>query len=310
MKRKRLIGIVCAAGLIAWLLLCAAIGIVAVEGALHPVRRALSAADERQAWTIAKENHSVLRDADVVARDGAILRGWSFRPADWNGDTVILLHGQGDNRSGMLGPAAMLLRHGYALLLPDARAHGTSGGSIATYGVLEADDVRRWFDWLEQSESPHCIDGVGDSMGGAELLRSLDAEHGFCAVVAESSFASFREAAYDRLGQQLSTGPWLGRTLLRPALMAGMAYARFQYGVDLAQANPAKVVISSRVPVFLIHGLADTNLPPRHSQIIRSGNPGVVLWEPAGAGHCGASSADPVEYEQRVLGWFATHDSR
>ena len=32
-------------------------------------------------------------------------------------------------------------------------------------------------------------------MGGAELLRSLDAEGGFCAAIAESPFATFREAA-------------------------------------------------------------------------------------------------------------------
>lgn len=283
------------------------IGIVAVEGALHPLRLPLSRADERQAATIATENHAVLTDVDVVARDGAMLRAWSIRPSEWNGDTVILLHGQGDNRSGMLGPAGMLLRHGYATLLPDARAHGISGGRIATYGALEADDVRLWFDWIQMSESPHCVDGMGDSMGGAELLRSLAAERGFCAVIAESSFATFREAAYDRLGQFFSTGPWLGRTLLRPALEVGMTYALFRYGVDLGNANPASAVAATRVAVFLIHGLADTNLPPRHAEIIKARNRAVTLWEPVGAGHCGASTAAPTEYERRVVGWFASH---
>ena len=46
----------------------------------------------------------------------------------------------------------MLLRHGYATLIPDARAHGRSGGNIPTYGVLEADDIRRWFDLIQ---NPH-----------------------------------------------------------------------------------------------------------------------------------------------------------
>jgi fermentation-respiration switch protein FrsA (DUF1100 family) len=306
-KRKRLIAIFCAAWLTAWLLLCTVVGVIAVEGALHPMRLPLSATDKQQAAMIAKENRAALTDVDIVARDGAMLRAWSIRPTGWNGDTVILLHGQGDNRSGMLGPAAILLRHGFATLLPDARAHGSSGGGIATYGVLEADDVRRWVEWIQKAESPHCIDGLGDSMGGAELLRSLDAERGFCAVIAESSFATFREAAYDRLGQVFSTGSWLGRTLLRPALAMGTAYVRFRYGVDLAQANPASAVAASGVPVFLIHGLADTNLPPRHSEIIRARNPRVVLWEPVGAGHCGASTAAPTEYERRVVGWFASH---
>ncbi len=309
MKRAHSIAIFAGAGLMIWLVLCAVIGLIAVEGALHPARLALSAEDEQQAAAIAAEDHANVTEATVAASDGAVLHAWSIRPLHGNGDAVILLHGQGDNRSGMLGPARMLLRHGYALLLPDARAHGISGGVTGTYGVLEADDVRRWFDWLEQSESPHCIDGLGDSMGGAELLRSLDAERGFCAVIAESAFESFREAAYDRLGQQFSTGPWLGRTFLRPALWMGMAYVRIRYGIDFRKADPASAVAGSHVAVLLIHGLADTNLPPRHSEMIKAGNAAVQLWEPEGAGHCGASSVAPAEYERRVVGWFAAHDS-
>jgi uncharacterized protein len=310
LKRMRSIAIFAGAGLTIWLLICAAIGLVAVEGALHPARMALTTEDEQYAAAIAKENHAVLVNVEVAADDGAMLRAWSVVPQVGNHDAVILLHGQGDNRAGMLGTAAILLHHGYAVLLPDARAHGLSGGQVGTYGVLEADDVRRWFDWLHQSESPRCIDGLGDSMGGAELLRSLDAERGFCAVIAESSFSSFREAAYDRLGQQFSTGSWLGRTLLRPAFMVGVVYVQLRYGIDFGKADPASAVARSGVPVLLIHGLADTNLPPRHSENIKARNPAVALWEPVAANHCGASSAEPAEYEQRVVGWFASHALR
>lgn len=275
---------------------------------MHPARLPLTNHDEQRALEIAAQNRAILSNVEIAARDGARLRAWRIRPNAGNGNAVILLHGQGDNRAGMLGPAQMLLRHGFAVLLPDARGHGLSGGPIGTYGVLEADDIRLWFDWLRRQDSPRCIDGLGDSMGGSEILESLTAESGFCAVVAESPFAAFREAAYDRLGQQFSTGPWLGRTLLRPALTLGLEYARLRYGVDLARADPAKAVARSRVPVLLIHGLADNNLPPRHSEMIRAADPSVSLWEPSGAGHCGASTAAPAEYERRVVAWFTLHD--
>jgi predicted alpha/beta-fold hydrolase len=210
----------------------------------------------------------------------------------------------------MLGPADLLLRHGFSVLLPDARAHGASGGPIATYGVRETDDLHRWANWLEQSEPPHCVFGLGDSMGAAELLQSLSSIPDFCAVVAESSFASFREAAYDRIGQEFRTGPWLGRTLLRPVVEIGFLYTHWKYRIDLAHASPESAVAASRVPVLLIHGLADTNLPPRHSEEIKAANSAVVLWEPRYAGHCGASSAEPEAYERRVIGWFESHDRR
>jgi pimeloyl-ACP methyl ester carboxylesterase len=297
----------------AWLILCAAIGILAMEMALHPGRRSLGPESKAEAQAIADRNHADLAEVSVTASDGTTLRGWSIRPFHGNGDTVILLHGHTDNRAGMLGNADLLLRHGYSVLLPDARAHGTSGGDLATYGVREADDIRRWFDWIQQAEDPRCIDGLGESMGAALLLQSLRTTPGFCAVVAESSFASFREASYDRLGEKIHAGSWAGRTVLRPAVEAGLLYARWKYGVDFEQASPEDAVASSRVPVLLIHGRKDSNLPPRNSEIILARNrkriPAVVLWEPVGAGHCGAAGAEPEEFERRVIGWFESTDA-
>jgi dipeptidyl aminopeptidase/acylaminoacyl peptidase len=151
-------------------------------------------------------------------------------------------------------------------------------------------------------------------MGAALLLESLPATPGFCAVVVESPFANFREASYDRLAERLGAGAWLGRTLLRPAVETGFLYARWKYGLDLEQASPENAVAASSVPVLLIHGLKDTNLPSRHSEMILARNknriPALELWEPARAMHTGAAAAEPEEYERRLIGWFESHDAR
>jgi fermentation-respiration switch protein FrsA (DUF1100 family) len=297
----------------AWLVLCIVIGVVASEWTLHPWRRTLTPEAEAQAQVVAARNHAVLTEVAVTAGDGAILRGWSIRPLQGNGDAVILLHGVADNRMGMLGYADLLLHHGYAVLLPDARRHGASGGELATYGIKEADDIRRWYDWIEQAEAPRCIDGLGNSMGAALLLESLPAAPGFCAVVVESPFACLREASYDRLAERLGAGAWLGRTLLRPAVETGFLYTRWKYGLDMEQVSPENAVTASHIPVLLIHGLKDKNLPPRHSEMIvahsSSRKPALVLWEPAQAKHTGAAAAEPQEYERRVIGWFESHDT-
>jgi len=47
---------------------------------------------------------------------------------------VILLHGQSDNWVGMLGYADMLLRHGYAVVLPNARGMGRAAGTVTWNG--------------------------------------------------------------------------------------------------------------------------------------------------------------------------------
>jgi predicted alpha/beta-fold hydrolase len=289
-----------------WLLCCAALGVLMVEGAMHPGRNRLTQSELDTAQELADRDNARLLPIQIRAADGADLQAWFLQPSTGGNDAVILLHGQSDNRAGMLGNADLLLRHGYAVLLPDARAHGQSDGPLATYGVLETGDLQRWFLWLQQHQHPRCIDGIGDSMGAAQLLESLAVSQ-YCAVVAESPYSTFREAAFDRVGQQFGTGPWLGRTLLRPAIEFGFLYARSRYRVNLAQASPLRAVASTHTPILLIHGLADDNLPPRHSVVLAASNPAVQFWEPAATGHCGAYSTHPAEYEHRVLDWLTTH---
>ncbi len=231
-----------------------------------------------------------------------------MRPKDANGDAVILLHGVSDNRMGMYGYGKWLLQHHYMVLLPDARAHGDSGGELATYGLKEAVDIHRWVDWVEAAEHPRCMFGLGESMGAAQLLQSLPKEPRFCAVVAESPFATFREVAYARFGRPFDTGPWIGRTFFRPTVDIGFLYVRLHYALNLEEASPEQAVVGTKIPVLLIHGLDDTNIPPYHSDLIAAQNPSdVTVWKVPGAEHTGAHQAEPEEFERRVLGWFAEH---
>lgn len=233
--------------------LCTGVGLILVHSTLIPPRRVLSALDANEVREHALNLGAELHDVEIAAADDVVLRAWYIQPRHADGDAVILLHGLGDNRLGMIGYAEILLAHGYSVLMPDARAHGLSGGDIATYGVLERDDIKKWFEWLDGSAHPPCIFGLGESMGAAQLLQSVAVEQEFCAVVAESSFANFREIAYDRLGQRFHAGPWVGRTVLRPVIEIALAYVRWKYRVLLASASPEDAVAGTHVPVLLVH---------------------------------------------------------
>jgi uncharacterized protein len=209
-----------------YLLLCTAAALFLAATTLHPNRRGLGSDAEDEMRQNATQMRAQLHDVEITTSDRVSLRAWHIRPLRGNDEAVILLHGLGDNRLGTLGYAEILLGHGYSILMPDARAHGVSGGDLATYGVLERDDIKDWFDWLEKTDHPSCVYGLGESMGAAQLLQSLAAEPNFCAIVAESSFSSFREIAYDRMGQQFHAGPWVGRTVLRPVVEIALAYVR------------------------------------------------------------------------------------
>lgn len=262
-----------------YLVLCAAAALFLAHVTLHPYRRPILAQEKTEIQHAAASLNAQLTDANIEGQNHAELRAWYIQSRPSNGDAVILLHGLGDNRLGMIGYAQLLLAHGYSVLMPDARAHGESGGEIATYGLLERDDVRRWFQWLERASHAHCIYGLAESMGAAQLLQALDVEPHFCAVVAESTFLTFREIAYDRMGQRFGTGPWLGRTALRPVVEIALLIARLEYHVDLRQASPEDSVAHTLVPVLLIHGAIDSNIPVRHSRLLLAANPRMKLWE-------------------------------
>ena len=285
----------------------AAAALFLAHATLHPYHRPLPPSAESNIAQIAAGLHSQLEDVQISTFDNAVLRAWYIHPQHGNREAVILLHGLGDNRLGTQGYAEMFLSHGNSVLMPDARAHGLSGGLYSTYGLLERNDLRRWLGWIEREHHPECIFGFGESMGAAQLLQALDSEPKFCAVAAESSFSTFREIAFDRMGQQFHTGPWLGRTILRPVVEIALAYTRWKYHLDLASVSPENAVAHTQVPLLLIHGQVDSNIPVRHSRQIKLANPQVALWEVPGADHCGAISVAPAELEHRTLSWFAAH---
>lgn len=141
-------------------------------------------------------------------------------------------------------------------------------------------------------------------MGAAALLQSLAAGARFCGVVAESSFSTFREIAYDRMGQPFHLGPWLGRTVLRPLVEVAFVRARWKYGLDMDHVSPEASIAQTNIPVLLIHGESDSNIPVRHSLRMHEINPRTVLWEVPGAEHCGAVSLQPAKFETTVVKWF------
>ena len=244
------------------------------------------------------------QNAQVTASDGAVLRGWLFTPQRPNGAAVILLHGVGDTRAGVLGHAAYLLRAGYTVLTPDSRGHGASGGECISYGVKEADDVHRWADWLCANRPVLRLYGMGESMGAAIILQSLAVEPRLRAVVAECPYATFTEVAYDRL----STPAFPPHFSLWPIIQTGYLYARLRYGIDLHRASPLEAVRATHVPVLLIHGTSDTNIPYRNSQELHDANPSATtLWLVPGAAHVNAFSADREQYVRRVTSWFGDH---
>jgi len=243
-------------------------------------------------------------DFFVRASDGVELRGWKIRPPQPNSNWVLLFHGVSDNRTGVLGHAEFLLCHGYSVVMMDSRAHGESGGAMATYGWKERYDTVAIVNALYASESVQHLDALGVSMGAAIALQSAAVEPRIEAVAAEDPFRNLREVSYDYAGLHFS--PLLGMTLFRPAPIMALSALEKAGGFDPDEVSPEKSVAARPFAALLICGTRDHIIPCRHAEsIYRAAKGPKELWIVDGAGHASALGHAPQEYEDRVLRFFA-----
>jgi hypothetical protein len=286
---------------------CVIAGIALAESSLHLHKLPLRATEQHRE-RIREKFHTEIADVALTAADGAILKAWFVQPLNPNGKSVIILHGITANRIDSTGYAEIFLNQGYSVLMPDSRDHGESGGAIATYGILEKQDVNLWTRWLRQ-RATGCTYLFGESLGAAIGLQATAVSPALCAVAVESPYSTFRAISYERLGRSTHTGAFFWRTLGRPVIEVAIAYSRLRHGIYLPDANPEAAVEHSTVPSLLIAGTADNNIPMHHAEELeRVCATHCTLWIVPGADHGGASTVTHTEFERRILDWFQTHD--
>jgi len=283
--------------------MAAVMGWLVAPSFLHPASRPLTPNLIREADTSFAHSRARREDFLVTSPDGVELRGWKVRAENPNGSWVLLFHGVADNRVGAIRQSEFLLRAGYNLVMMDQRAHGESGGAMATYGWLERNDTRAAVDALIASEHPAHIFALGESMGAGIALQSASVDPRIEGVVAEAPFASLREASYDYAG--LQKYPLLGKTLLAPGAWVMLYRGGKLAGFSAAGVSPERAVAARNFPVLLICDEEDTTLPCRHARRIYAAARGPKsLWVVPGAFHAAALGFAPEEFRRRVLDFF------
>lgn len=290
-----------------YLAVCVVLGIALAESTLRlPQQHVFQGGLFRM--RMAKQFQARVEPATLTAADGAKLSAWWVTPKQPNGRAVLLLHGIGGNRVDMSGYADIFVSKGYDVLLPDSREHGESGGRVATFGLLESDDVRRWTGWVRQ-RSPGCTYVLGESMGAAIAVQATAITPGICAVAVEDPFARFQQEVYERMGHETGLGVRFWRTAGWPVVRTAIDWAHLRYRVWLPDAAPASAIARSQVPVLLMTGTADQNVPMHHAQDLEQiCGSRCALWIVPGADHGGISSKMGAEFGHRILVWFQIHD--
>ncbi|MFG3557232.1 prolyl oligopeptidase family serine peptidase [Micromonospora sp. NPDC047557] len=200
---------------------------------------------------------------DLRARDGLPLSGWLYRPpgpGPW--PTAISLHGgpEAQERPGYNPLFQALVAQGVAVFAPNVRGSSGFGRTFVAadnlagrYGAIA--DVAACADHLLDSgvAIPGRLGCLGRSYGGYLVLAVLVNFPGlFAAGVAECGISDFRTF-------YAGTEPWI-------AAAAVSKYGDPVRDADLLRdLSPMTHIDKLDVPVLLIHGANDTNVPAGES---------------------------------------------
>ena len=243
------------------------------SGLLRPPRRAPPPAPDLP-------HEDLLLDAN-----GIQLSGWRFPAAGARRGLVVYLHGFGDDRREAVGLARRYGPLGFDVLAYDSRAHGRSGGTVCTYGVLEKEDLARALD--RELEGPVAL--IGGSLGAAVALEAAADDARISLVVAIAPFSDLRCLAADRAPCFVTRGE----------LEDALRFAEREGGFRVDDASPLAAAPRIRCPVLLLHGASDTLTPPGHSERIfeRLSGPRRLVLEPGHDHHdpLDASTWDAID---------------
>lgn len=200
------------------------------------------------------------RDVYITSFDGLRLHATYF-PAVTDSEgkrAVICFHGYtGEGLSNHIAIADYFLKHGYAVLLPDARAHGESEGTYIGFGCLDRKDALSWISWLTQE----CGEDTGimlhgTSMGGSTVLMAsgLKLPANVRGIVSDCGFTSPKEVFTHVLHSMYHLPAF-------PAIQGADLLNRKLAGYGMDECNAKYEVRKAEVPILFIHGEADTFVP-------------------------------------------------
>ncbi len=204
------------------------------------------------------------REVRVPTVNGKTLFGWLIPPVQTisPAPAVAVIHGWGGNAEHMLPFADLLHETGIAVLLLDARNHGSSDSDGFSSMPRFAEDLEHGLDWLAKQPEidPSRTALLGHSVGAGAALLVASRRQDLSAVISIAAFA--HPATLMRRHMDAHHVPYLPVGWLILRIIERTIKARFD---DIA---PCNTIRKTGCPVLLIHGAKDASVPVEDAQQI------------------------------------------
>ena len=238
------------------------------------------------------------RRVELRTADGVRLSGLHW-PVEGAAIGCVVAHGfTGSSRNAHVQRICRALAvMGIAVLAPDFRGHGRSGGR-GTAGADEIHDVAAAVAWLRDHGYSY-VAVLGWSMGGTAVLRHAGLGGDADAVVSVSAPGTWFERGTRPMRLvhwmfESRTGRTATRVLRRTRLSAD--------GWATVPEAPAEVAgaIAPR-PLLIVHGAADHYFPMQHADALAAAAPNADVWIEPDMGH--AEVATTANLLERIGAW-------
>lgn len=257
--------------------------------------------------------HNVKTPADIgfayqtlsfTGVDGVATKGWYMAPPKAPAPVVIAVHGHRGRSDQFLKEARFLVDAGFGVVMFDLRQHGDSGSGVVTFGLREAEEIKPYLDHVRAlpAHQGQKVGLIGWSMGAVTVLRATSIYPEVASVVADSPFASLSAQSRHRVSS------------IVPAPFDGYAwFFAMLTGCVLSRELPGEWEVTEWLPkiqprpIFFIHGLDDTNIPPAATRrLVAAAKPeNVEAWYTEHVRHIDSRNVHRPEYEKRVAAFFS-----
>jgi uncharacterized protein len=249
-------------------------------------------------WVDSLNQASALKDTFIIGNENTKLHAYYIAANRPTKKTAILVHGYTDNAIRML-MIGHLYNHemNYNVILPDLHAHGQSEGEAIQMGWKDRLDVIKWID-VAKGLYGDSINIVvhGISMGAATTMM-VSGEKLPASVkcfVEDCGYTS----VWDEFSQELKKRFDLPEF---PLMNSTSLLCKIKYGWTFREASALNQVSKCHLPMFFIHGNADTYVPTWMVYPLYKAKPAPKeIWIVQGAEHAKSYKQNPKMYLAKV----------
>lgn len=236
------------------------------------------------------------------SRDGIILRGW-FVEANNPKGTIMLLHGWGNGKEGLLNYSKFLNVNKYNALLFDFRGFGESDGNYTTLGYYERLDVLGAVDYLKTRNDvkSNKMGALGFSMGGGALVMAAKEQNDFKAIVLDSTYTTIHQNVARRFKVVYGFPKFPFATSL--TFFGGLIN-----GFNAFDLAPVKYINKVNTSILIIQGTNDSQVSVEDAlELYEKANEPKRIWIVEGSKHTESYTMNNTEYRKRVIEFFDTY---